>query len=96
MIVGFGLMQGDADPGNQTWVRQQVARLFSPMPRSFASDWHNWVHDPFSRGALGGLPRWVSSLGLVRAFGRWLRERNKSRCDWIDQPTGGAMTCRVS
>jgi hypothetical protein len=32
MIVGFGLMQGDADPGNQTWVRQQVARLFPQCP----------------------------------------------------------------
>jgi monoamine oxidase len=62
LIVGFGLMQADADPANGTWVRHQMGRLF-PNAKVLASDWHDWVHDPFSRGT------WVAApVGLEQAL----------------------------
>jgi monoamine oxidase len=70
LIVGFGLMQDDVDPGSGTWVRQQVGRLF-PNAQVLASDWHDWVHDPFSRGT------WVAApVGLEQNLenGKWLPE----------------------
>jgi monoamine oxidase len=70
LIVGFGLMQADVDPGSGTWVRQQVGRLF-PNAQVLASDWHNWVHDPFSRGT------WVAApVGLEQTLdaGNWQPE----------------------
>jgi monoamine oxidase len=55
LIVGFGLMRGGADPGNEAWVREQVSRLF-PNAKVLASDWHDWVHDPYSRGTWVAAP----------------------------------------
>jgi monoamine oxidase len=70
LIVGFGLMGGNADPGNGTWVRQQTSRLFHNA-EVLASDWHDWVHDPFSRGT------WVAApVGLEQTLdtGNWQPE----------------------
>ena len=55
LIVGFGLMRGGAEPGNEAWVREQAGRLF-PNAKVLASDWHDWVGDPYSRGTWVAAP----------------------------------------
>jgi len=54
MIVGFGIASADFDPARPGDVAQAVARFF-PEARLLAFDWHDWIADPFARGA------WVAS-----------------------------------
>ncbi len=67
MIVGFGIAAADFDPPRAGDVAQAVARFF-PEARLLAFDWHDWIADPFARGA------WVASrLGAEGdvAAGTW-------------------------
>lgn len=54
-IVAFGLMNEHNHPGDPTWVRDQLTRLF-PDARIISYDWHDWLTDPFARGT------WVAAL----------------------------------
>jgi monoamine oxidase len=54
MIVGFGIASPGFDPARPGDVAQAVARFF-PEGRLLAFDWHDWIADPFARGA------WVAS-----------------------------------
>jgi monoamine oxidase len=54
MIVGFGVASPAFDPARPGDVAQAVARFF-PEGRLLAFDWHDWIADPFARGA------WVAS-----------------------------------
>jgi len=54
MIVGFGIAAAGFDPARPGDVAQAVARFF-PEGRLLAFDWHDWIGDPFARGA------WVAS-----------------------------------
>jgi len=69
MIVGFGIASADFDPARPGDVEQAVARFF-PEALLLAFDWHDWIADPFARGA------WVASrLGAEGdvAAGTWRR-----------------------
>ncbi len=62
MIIGFGLDDGASEPGNPQWVKRQMSRLF-PNAEIIASDWHDWVNDPFARGT------WVAApVGFEAGF----------------------------
>ena len=54
MIVGFGVASPGFDPARPDEVERAVARFF-PEARLLAFDWHDWIADPFARGA------WVAS-----------------------------------
>ena len=54
MIVGFGVASPGFDPTRPGDVERAVARFF-PEGRLLAFDWHDWIADPFARGA------WVAS-----------------------------------
>jgi monoamine oxidase len=54
LIVGFGVAAASFDPARPGDVEQAVARFF-PEGRLLAFDWHDWIADPFARGA------WVAS-----------------------------------
>jgi monoamine oxidase len=54
MIVGFGVASPGFDPARPGDVERAVARFF-PEARLLAFDWHDWIADPFARGA------WVAS-----------------------------------
>jgi monoamine oxidase len=54
MIVGFGFASPGFDPARPGDVERAVARFF-PEARLLAFDWHDWIADPFARGA------WVAS-----------------------------------
>jgi len=54
LIVGFGLASPGFDPARPGDVERAVARFF-PEGRLLAFDWHDWIADPFARGA------WVAS-----------------------------------
>ncbi len=54
MIVGFGIASTGLDPARPGDVERAVARFF-PEGRLLAFDWHDWIADPFARGA------WVAS-----------------------------------
>jgi len=54
MIVGFGIAAAGFDPARPGDVAQAVARFF-PEGHLLAFDWHDWIGDPFARGA------WVAS-----------------------------------
>src|SRR5262245_8893717 len=54
MIVGFGIASPGFDPARPGDVERAVARFF-PEGRLLAFDWHDWIADPFARGA------WVAS-----------------------------------
>jgi (S)-6-hydroxynicotine oxidase len=54
MIVGFGIASAGFDPARPGDVARAVARFF-PEGRLLAFDWHDWIADPFARGA------WVAS-----------------------------------
>ena len=63
MIIGFGLDNGASQPGNTLWVKREMSRLF-PNAEVIASDWHDWVNDPFARGT------WVAApVGFEAGFG---------------------------
>jgi monoamine oxidase len=60
-IVGFGLA-ARFDPARPGAVEAAVARFF-PEARLLASDWHDWVGDPFARGT------WIAPvLGAEQAL----------------------------
>src|SRR5262245_36637288 len=70
LVVGFGLVGFGADPADRTWVENQITRLF-PNAQVIAYDWHNWVHDPLSKGT------WVAApVGLEHTLdaGNWQSE----------------------
>ena len=50
MIVGFGIASAGFDPARPGDVERAVARFF-PEGRLLAFDWHDWIADPFARGA---------------------------------------------
>ena len=54
LIVGFGVASPGSDPARPGDVERAVARFF-PEGRLLAFDWHDWIADPFARGA------WVAS-----------------------------------
>jgi monoamine oxidase len=54
LLVGFGVASADFDPARPGDVEQTVGRFF-PEARLLAYDWHDWIADPFARGA------WVAS-----------------------------------
>jgi monoamine oxidase len=54
LIVGFGVASPGFDPARPGDVERAVARFF-PEGRLLAFDWHDWIADPFARGA------WVAS-----------------------------------
>ena len=54
MIVGFGVASPGFDPARPGDVERAFARFF-PEARLLAFDWHDWIADPFARGA------WVAS-----------------------------------
>jgi monoamine oxidase len=54
LIVGFGVASPAFDPARPGAVERAVARFF-PEGRLLAFDWHDWIADPFARGA------WVAS-----------------------------------
>jgi hypothetical protein len=55
MIVGFGLVDGKFDPSTREHVEQGLKRFF-PEARLLASDWHDWVSDPYARGTWLAIP----------------------------------------
>jgi monoamine oxidase len=55
MIVGFGLLDGKFDPSSRAHVERDLKRFF-PEARLLASDWHDWVCDPYARGTWLALP----------------------------------------
>jgi monoamine oxidase len=55
MIVGFGLVDGKFDPSSREHVEQGLKRFF-PEARLLASDWHDWVSDPYARGTWLAIP----------------------------------------
>ena len=55
MIVGFGLVDGKFDPASREHVEQGLKRFF-PEARLLASDWHDWVSDPYARGTWLAIP----------------------------------------
>jgi monoamine oxidase len=61
LLVGFGLAR-NFDPEKPGAVDAAVSRFF-PEAKLVAFDWHDWVHDPFSRGT------WVAPvLGAEQAL----------------------------
>jgi monoamine oxidase len=55
MIIGFGLDNGASRPGDPRWVKDEISRLF-PNAEVIASDWHDWVNDPFACGTWVAAP----------------------------------------
>ena len=55
LIVGFGLDNGASRPGDPLWVKDEMSRLF-PNAEVIASDWHDWVNDPYARGTWVAAP----------------------------------------
>ena len=55
LIVGFGLLDGKFDPSQREQVEQALKRFF-PEARLLASDWHDWVSDPYARGTWLAIP----------------------------------------
>jgi monoamine oxidase len=65
MIVGFGLLDGKFDPSSPAHVEQGLRRFF-PEARLIASDWHDWVSDPYARGTWLAIPSgtpWIADSG---------------------------------
>jgi monoamine oxidase len=72
MIVAFGLADEDFDPGNRHDVERSLACLF-PEAQLVASDWHDWVDDPWARGTWVALPAeslWIADNSLWQPEGR--------------------------
>lgn len=55
MLIGFGLQLNDAEPGEETWVREQFKRL-APNAEFISYDWHDWINDPYARGTWVAAP----------------------------------------
>lgn len=70
MIVGFGLVDGKFDPSSRQHVEQGLKRFF-PEARLLASDWHDWVSDPYARGTWLAIP---SSTPWIADSGEWQAE----------------------
>ena len=69
MIVGFGLLDGKFDPSSRAHVEQALKRFF-PEARLLASDWHDWVSDPYARGTWLAIPTgapWIADSGEWQA-----------------------------
>jgi monoamine oxidase len=74
LIIGFGLEAEGVEPRNPAWVKRQMARLF-PNADVIASDSHDWLNDPFARGA------WVAAPAGHEAgldFANWQAEERIS------------------
>lgn len=54
LLVGFGLDQGGAQPGDPKWVKNQLSKLV-PNAEFLCSDTHDWTNDPYALGT------WVSA-----------------------------------
>ncbi|MFT3988484.1 flavin monoamine oxidase family protein [Aestuariivirga sp.] len=55
LVVGFGLSNSEAHPGDAAWVKREMQKLL-PNARYVAHDWHDWVNDPYAAGTWVAAP----------------------------------------
>ena len=67
MVVGFGVHSNKNRPGDHNWVTTEMAKFF-PNSEVIAHDWHDWLNDPFARGAWVAVPVGVESSFTWKAW----------------------------
>lgn len=55
LIVGFGITREGVAPADPAWTAAQIRRFF-PNADVVACDWHDWLGDPYAKGAWVAAP----------------------------------------